>query len=106
MSWVVLLLAGLFEIGWAIGLKYSDGFTRLYPSIFTVVSMAISLGLLSLALKQLPLGTAYAIWVGIGAVGTAIVGMVWLGESMAPMRLISLAVVVIGLAGLKLSSVS
>ncbi|CAA0090600.1 Quaternary ammonium compound-resistance protein SugE [BD1-7 clade bacterium] len=106
MSWIILLFAGLFEIGWAIGLKYSDGFTRLYPSIFTVVSMAISLGLLSLALKQLPLGTAYAIWVGIGAVGTAIAGMVWLGESVTPMRLISLVLVVVGLAGLKLSSVS
>ena len=81
MSWLVLVLAGLFEIGWAIGLKYTDGFTKLWPTVGTVASMIVSLGLLGIAMKSLPVGTAYAVWVGVGAVGTAILGIVLLGNS-------------------------
>lgn len=103
MSWIILLFAGLFEIAWAVGLKYSDGFTRLTPSMLTVVAMIISVVLLGWSMKGLPLGTAYAIWTGIGAVGTVIAGIFLFGESMAPLRLISVALVVAGLIGLKLS---
>ena len=103
MSWIILFLAGLFEIAWAVGLKYSDGFTRLVPSVLTGAAMLISVVLLGWAMKGLPLGTAYAIWTGIGAVGTVIVGIFLFGESMAPMRLISIALVLAGLIGLKLS---
>lgn len=103
MSWFVLLLAGLFEIGWAVGLKYTEGFTRFWPSCGTVTSMVISLWLLGIALKTLPLGTAYAIWVGVGAVGTAILGMVVLHEPVTTMRLLSLSLIVAGIAGLKFS---
>lgn len=104
MNWTILVLAGLFEIGWAIGLKYTEGFTRLWPTLGTVASMAVSLGLLGVAMKGLPVGTAYAVWVGIGAVGTAILGIVLLGEPANPGRMISLALIVAGIVGLKLSS--
>lgn len=104
MPWFLLILAGLFEIGWAVGLRYSDGFSRLIPSALTIAAMAISLGLLGLALRSLPLGTAYAMWTGIGAVGTAIVGMLFLGETVSALRLLSIALIVVGLAGLKLAA--
>lgn len=104
MSWVILVLAGLFEIGWAIGLKYTEGFTRLWPTVGTVAAMAISLGLLGVAMKSLPVGTAYAVWVGVGAVGTAILGIVLLGESANAGRVISLGLIVAGIIGLKLAS--
>jgi quaternary ammonium compound-resistance protein SugE len=103
MSWLILFFAGLFEIAWAVGLKYTDGFTRLIPSALTVAAMLVSLGLLGLAMKGLPLGTAYAVWTGIGAVGTVIAGIMLFGESMAPLRLASVALIVTGLVGLKLS---
>ncbi|WP_101927607.1 MULTISPECIES: quaternary ammonium compound efflux SMR transporter SugE [Luteimonas] len=104
MSWIILVLAGLFEIGWAIGLKYTEGFTRLWPTVGTVAAMAISIGLLGIAMRTLPVGTAYAIWVGIGAVGTVILGIVLLGDPANPGRLISLALIVSGIVGLKLAS--
>lgn len=102
MAWTLLIIAGLFEIVWAIGLKYTDGFTRLGPSVVTVVAMVLSVVLLSQALKTLPIGTAYAIWTGIGAVGTAVVGMVLLGESAALARLLCIAAIAGGIVGLKL----
>lgn len=104
MNWLILVLAGLFEIGWAIGLKYTDGFTRPWPTVGTVLAMAISLGLLGIAMKSLPVGTAYAVWVGVGAVGTAILGIVLLGEPANAGRLLSLALIVAGIIGLKLAS--
>ncbi|QKZ06361.1 MULTISPECIES: quaternary ammonium compound efflux SMR transporter SugE [Pseudomonas] len=104
MSWLILFLAGLFEVGWAIGLKYTDGFTRPLPTLLTVAAMAASLGLLGLAVRELPLGTAYAIWTGVGAVGTVIAGIILFGESMAPMRIVSVLLIVLGLAGLKAST--
>jgi quaternary ammonium compound-resistance protein SugE len=104
MSWLVLVLAGLFEIGWAIGLKYTDGFTKLWPTVGTVASMAVSLGLLGVAMKSLPVGTAYAVWVGVGAVGTAILGIVLLGEPANAGRMVSLGLIVAGIIGLKLAS--
>ncbi|WP_343349561.1 quaternary ammonium compound efflux SMR transporter SugE [Pseudomonas sediminis] len=103
MSWIILFLAGLFEVGWAVGLKYTDGFTRPLPTLLTVSAIVISLGLLGLAMKELPLGTAYAIWTGVGAVGTVIAGIILFGESMALLRLASVALIVCGLIGLKLS---
>jgi quaternary ammonium compound-resistance protein SugE len=102
MAWIVLLFAGLFEIGWAVGLKYADGFTRPLPSVLTVASMVISLGLLGVALKSLPLGTAYAVWTGIGTVGTVVLGMLLHGEPADATRLACIALIVIGIAGLKL----
>ena len=104
MPWLILLLAGIFEIGWAIGLKYTDGFTRPWPTLGTIAAMAVSLGLLGVAMKSLPVGTAYAVWVGVGAVGTAILGMVLLGEPANPGRLASLGLIVLGIIGLKLAS--
>jgi quaternary ammonium compound-resistance protein SugE len=104
MPWLVLVLAGLFEIGWAIGLKYTDGFTKLWPTLGTVASMIVSLGLLGLAMKSLPVGTANAVWVGVGAVGTAILGIVLLGEPANAGRMVSLALIVAGIVGLKLAS--
>ncbi|MDH5830671.1 quaternary ammonium compound efflux SMR transporter SugE [Luteimonas sp. M1R5S18] len=104
MSWIILLLAGLFEVGWAVGLKYTDGFTRLWPTLGTVAAMAISLWLLGVAMKSLPLGTAYAVWVGVGAVGTAILGIVLLGEPANPGRLVSLGLILAGIIGLKLAT--
>ncbi|RZO83745.1 MAG: quaternary ammonium compound efflux SMR transporter SugE [Oceanococcus sp.] len=106
MNWFILLVAGLFEVVWAVGLKYTEGFTRPLPSLITLVAMGLSFYLLSMALRQLPLGTAYAVWVGVGAVGTAVVGILWLGESATPLKLVSLGLVVAGIAGLKLASAS
>ncbi len=104
MSWLILILAGLFEIGWAIGLKYTAGFTRFWPSVGTIAAMAISVGLLALAMKTLPVGTAYAVWVGIGAVGTVILGIVLLGEPANPGRLVSVALIIAGIVCLKLTT--
>jgi quaternary ammonium compound-resistance protein SugE len=104
MAWIILLLAGLTEVGWAVGLKYTEGFTRLVPSVLTVTSMVVSLGLLGLALKTLPIGTAYAVWTGIGTVGTAILGIYLFGESTAALRLACIALIVAGIVGLKLVS--
>ncbi len=104
MSWIYLFVAGLFEIGWAIGLKYTNGFTRLVPTVLTAISMAISLGLLGLALKSLPVGTAYAVWTGVGAVGTAILGVYLLGEPATIGRLACIGLIVAGLVGLKVVS--
>ena len=104
MNWIILILAGLFEIGWAIGLKYTAGFTRLWPTVGTVLAMAISLGLLGIAMKSLPVGTAYAVWVGVGAVGTAILGIFLLDEPANPARLLSLALILAGIICLKLAT--
>ncbi len=104
MAWFVLLIAGLCEIGWAIGLKYTEGFTRLVPSILTVTAMVASVILLGIALKTLPVGTGYAVWTGIGAVGTAILGIFLFGESADWMRVGSIGLIVAGLVGLKLTS--
>lgn len=102
MPWLTLILAGLFEIGWAIGLKYTEGFTRLGPTLGTVAAMVISLFLLGLAMKGLPVGTAYAVWTGIGTVGTVILGIVLFGESAAIERLACITLIVAGIIGLKL----
>ena len=102
MAWITLFIAGVFEVGWAIGLKYTDGFTRVVPTLATVLSMVISLGLLGIALKSLPVGTAYAVWTGVGTVGTAILGMVLFGESTAALRLACIGLIVAGIIGLKL----
>lgn len=104
MSWIILFFAGLFEVGWAVGLKYTDGFSRPLPTALTVGAMVISIGLLGLAMKELPLGTAYAIWTGVGAVGTVIAGIILFGESMALFRLASVALIICGLIGLKIST--
>jgi quaternary ammonium compound-resistance protein SugE len=104
MSWSILVVAGLFEIVWAIGLKYTDGFTRLWPSIGTAVAMLISVVLLGLAMRTLPVGTAYAVWTGIGAVGTVILGIVLFGDPATPARLLCVALIVCGILGLKLTS--
>ncbi len=104
MAWVMLVLAGLFEVGWAVGLKYTEGFTRTWPTIWTVLAMIASLWLLGIAMKTLPVGTAYSIWVGVGAVGTVILGIVLLGESANAARLISVALIVAGVVGLKLAT--
>jgi quaternary ammonium compound-resistance protein SugE len=104
MAWLILALAGLAEVGWAIGLKYTAGFTRLWPSVGTVAAMIASLWLLGLALKTLPLGTAYAVWTGIGTIGTAVLGILLLGESAAPLRLACIALIVAGIVGLKLAT--
>lgn len=104
MSWLILLIAGLLEVVWAIGLKYTHGFTRLLPSLITISSMIISIVLLSFAMKTLPTGTAYAVWTGIGAVGAAIAGIVLLGESASLARIASLALIVVGIVGLKFST--
>ena len=106
MNWIILVLAGLFEIGWAIGLKYTDGFSKLWPTVWTLASMIVSLGLLGVAMKSLPVGTAYAVWVGVGAVGTAILGIVLLGEPANAGRLLSLGLIVAGIIGLKLATVA
>jgi len=104
MNWVILVVAGLFEVGWAIGLKYTAGFTRVWPTIWTVLAMIVSLWLLGIAMKGLPVGTAYSVWVGVGSVGTVILGIVLLGEPASPMRLISVAFIIAGIIGLKLSA--
>lgn len=104
MKWLILIVAGLFEIGWAIGLKYSQGFTKLIPSIFTIVGMIASFYFLSLSLKSFPLGTAYAIWTGIGTVGTVILGIILFKEPMDIIRLICIGFIVVGIVGLKVVS--
>jgi len=104
MPWILLVLAGLLEVGWAIGLKYTEGFTRLWPSLGTIAAMMISLGLLGIAMKSLPVGTAYAVWVGVGAVGTVILGIVLFDEPMNALRVVSVALIVAGLVGLKLAT--
>ncbi|MFY8139169.1 MAG: quaternary ammonium compound efflux SMR transporter SugE [Caulobacter sp.] len=102
MAWIILLVAGLFEVGWAVGLKYTEGFTRLWPTVGTGVSMVLSMALLGWALKTLPLGTAYAIWTGIGAIGTALFGILVLKEPATAARLVCLCLIVAGILGLKL----
>ncbi len=102
MAWIVLFVAGLFEVGWAVGLKYTDGFTRLWPSLGTVAAMAVSLFLLSVALKSLPLGTAYTVWTGVGAVGTVLLGIILLGESADFPRLACIGLIIAGIIGLKI----
>ena len=104
MPWTLLFFAGLFEVAWAIGLKYTDGFSKLVPSALTVAAMVASIVLLGLAMKQLPVGTAYAVWTGIGTVGTVILGIVLMGDSAAPMRLVCLSLIVLGILGLKLTA--
>lgn len=104
MPWILLVLAGLLEVGWAIGLKYTEGFTRLWPSVGTVAAMSISLVLLGIAMKSLPVGTAYAVWVGIGAVGTVILGIVLFNEPLNALRVGSVVLIVAGLVGLKLAT--
>lgn len=104
LPWIILLVAGLFETGWAIGLKFTMGFTRFWPTIWTVASMIVSLWLLGIAMKSLPVGTAYAVWVGVGAIGTAILGILLLGEPANSGRILSLALIVAGIVGLKLST--
>lgn len=101
MPWIILLAAGLFEIGWAIGLKYTEGFTRLWPSAWTAVSMVVSVVLLGLAVRTLPLGTAYAVWTGVGTVGTVLLGIVLFSESADPLRLACIGLIVMGIVGLK-----
>ena len=104
MAWLILVLAGLFEVGWAIGLKYTHGFSRLWPTVGTVIAMLVSLALLGIAMKSLPVGTAYAVWVGVGAVGTVILGIVLFNEPANPGRLISVGLIIAGIVGLKLAS--
>ncbi|MFC3111101.1 quaternary ammonium compound efflux SMR transporter SugE [Undibacterium arcticum] len=104
MAWLMLIVAGLFEVGWAIGLKYTEGFTRLWPTVGTVLAMLLSVGLLGLAMKSLPVGTAYGVWVGVGAVGTVILGIILLGEPANAARLVSVALIIAGIVGLKLAT--
>ena len=104
MSWTLLVIAGLFEIGWAIGLKTTEGFSRLWPSVGTLAAMAISIGLLGVAMRELPVGTAYAVWTGIGAVGTVILGIVLMGDSANAARLVCVGLILAGIIGLKLTS--
>jgi quaternary ammonium compound-resistance protein SugE len=104
MNWILLVVAGLCEVAWAIGLKYTEGFTRPLPTVGTISAMLLSIWLLGIAMKSLPVGTAYAVWVGIGAVGTAILGIILLNESANPARLVSLGVIVVGIVGLKLAT--
>jgi len=104
MAWIYLFIAGLFEIGWAIGLKYTDGFTKLWPSVLSIATMILSFYFLSTAVKSIPIGTAYAIWTGIGAVGTAILGIILFGESKELIRIFFILLIVIGIVGLKIFS--
>jgi len=103
MAWTILLLAGLLEIAWAVGLKISDGLTRPLPAVLTVAAMIASMALLAVAVRTLPLGTAYAVWTGIGAVGTVLLGIALFGESMAPVRLVCITLIVVGILGLHLT---
>lgn len=103
MAWIQLLIAGLLEIGWATGLKYTEGFTKLWPSVWTLIALAASMWLLAAAARTLPMGTAYAIWTGIGAAGTAVLGMVLFGEAASPMRIACLGLIIAGVLGLKLA---
>ena len=104
MAWVVLVIAGIFEVGWAIGLKYTDGFTRMWPTVGTVLAMIISVWLLGIAMKSLPVGTAYSIWVGVGAVGTVVLGIALFGEPANAARLVSVALIIAGIVGLRLAT--
>ena len=104
MVWIILIIAGLFEVGWVIGLKYTEGFTRFWPSFWTVLAMIFSLWLLGIAMKSLPVGTAYAIWVGVGAVGTVALGIVLFGEPASAARLISIGLIIVGIVSLKLAT--
>jgi quaternary ammonium compound-resistance protein SugE len=104
MAWTILVLAGFLEVGWAVGLKYADGFTRVVPSVLTIASMIASIVLLGVAMKSIPLGTAYAVWTGIGTVGALIAGMILFGDSTSPVRLLCAGLIVAGIAGLKLSA--
>lgn len=104
MAWIILFIAGLFEVGWAVGLKFTEGFTRPIPTVLTAISLILSMGLLGWAVKTLPLGTAYAVWTGIGAVGTAIVGIVVFKEPATAARLACFALIVAGILGLKIFS--
>ena len=104
MHWIVLIIAGLFEVGWAVGLKYTEGFTRLWPSVITIGSMIVSLALLGLSMRSLPTGTAYAIWVGIGVVGTVLAGVFLLGEPAGALKTASMLLIIIGITGLKIAS--
>ena len=103
MAWVYLTISGLLEIAWALGIKKTDGFTRLWPSVYTLITMGVGFYLLAKAVRTLPIGTAYAVWVGIGAVGTAVFGILFLGESRSALRLASIALIVLGVVGLRLS---
>ena len=103
MPWVLLIIASLFEVTWAVGLKYTDGFTRLWPSIGTVIALIVSVALLGFASKSLPIGTAYAVWTGIGAAGTVVCGIVFLGEPVAVMRLICVGLILAGVIGLRIT---
>ncbi len=103
MNWLLLVFAGLLEVGWAVGLKYTEGFTRPWPTVGTIGAMIVSLMLLGIAMKTLPVGTAYAVWVGVGAVGTAVLGIYLFGESANPGKLVSLALIVVGIVGLRLA---
>jgi len=103
-GWLALLAAGLLEIAWAFGLKYSDGMTRFWPAAATLISIALSFGFMAMALRSLPFGTAYAVWTGIGAAGSILVGMLVYSESMDPVRLVCLTLIVVGMVGLKLNS--
>lgn len=103
MAWGILVVAGLLEVGWAVGLKYTDGFTRLWPTVWTVSSMVASMGLLGLAVRSLPLGTAYAVWTGIGTVGTVVLGIVLFREPATVMRLVCIGLIVTGIIGLRLA---
>ena len=103
MAWLYLTISGLLEIAWALGIKKTEGFTRLWPSVYTLVTMGVGFYLLAKAVRTLPIGTAYAVWVGIGAVGTAVFGILFLGESRSALRLASIALIVLGVVGLRLS---
>ena len=104
MNWVLLTIAGLFEVGWAIGLKYTQGFTRLWPSVWTAAAIIVSMVMLGVAMRSLPAGTAYAVWTGIGTVGTVILGIALLGEAATPARLVCIALILAGIVGIKLVS--
>jgi quaternary ammonium compound-resistance protein SugE len=104
MSWTYLFLAAVFEIGWAVGLEYTEGFTKLWPSVGTIIAMILSMGLLAQAVKTLPIGTAYAVWTGIGAVGTAIAGIILFGEPRNTSRIVFISLIIVGVAGLKVTA--
>ncbi len=104
MAWVILVVAGLFEVGWAIGLKYTEGFTRLWPTIWTALAIVASLWLLGISMKSLPVSTAYSVWVGVGAVGTVVLGIVLLGEPVSPGKLISVTLIIAGIISLKFAT--
>jgi len=104
MNWIILIIAGLFEVGWAVGLKYTEGFTRFWPSVITVASMIVSLGLLGVSMRSLPTGTAYAVWVGVGVIGTVLAGIFFLGESAGLLKTVSLLLIIMGIAGLKIAA--